>query len=150
MVFPLFIFFPNPQFLYSYPSSHFPPKWITKYHVNIQLSTKVCHILTKKSLSPFTFSFFPFLFFLLLHFVPHCLIIHFFPQHHSPTPSHSILKNIYPCNTWKGKLTLKEFSKFVKLFESRSSNVRIAVQREDVNLVFVVIIDIPKRRTSNE
>ena len=41
-----------------------------KCHVTIQLSTKVCHIFTKKNTYPF---------FLLFHFVTHCLIFHFFP-----------------------------------------------------------------------
>ena len=63
-----------------------------KCHVNIQWSTEVCHILTKKSLSPFPFLLFPFPFFLLF---PHCLIFHFFPrQHFYSPPSHSIFQNI--------------------------------------------------------
>ena len=47
-----------------------------KCHVNIQLSIKVCHILTKKHSPtfPFFLSRFPFHFFLLFHCVPHYLI----------------------------------------------------------------------------
>ena len=73
----------------------------------MQLSTKVCHILTKKKhFPPFPFPFFllfhfvpplfPFPSFLLLYFVPQWLIFHFFPRHQPP--NHSILQNIYPYN----------------------------------------------------
>ena len=51
-----------------------------KCYVDLQLSTKVCHI--------FPFSSFSF-FFLTASF-------HFFPRHHPPPPNHSILQNIYP------------------------------------------------------
>ena len=67
----------------------------------LRWSTVVCIILTKKSRSPFSFSsfsfpLFPFPFFLLFHFVPHCLIFHFFsPAPFPPPPGHSILHNIY-------------------------------------------------------
>ena len=68
-----------------------------KCHVSIQLSTIVCHILTKKITLPFSFSSFPFPLFPSFSFcysLPHFL---FFPGN-IPPPSHSILQNIYP---WK-------------------------------------------------
>ena len=61
--------------------------------VDIQLSTKVCHILKKNHFLPFPFLLFPF---------PFCLSFLIFSQHHSPPPSsHSILQNIYPCGIFK-------------------------------------------------
>ena len=74
-------FFPKSSVFIFFPSSQFSP-WIMKCNVNIQLSTKVCHILTNKITLPlFLFFFFlsPFSFplFLLFNFVPHCLILIF-------------------------------------------------------------------------
>ena len=55
-----------------------------KCHVNIKLSTKVCHTLTKKSLSLFSFSSFSFPFFPSFSFCSSLLHFSFFPRHHSP------------------------------------------------------------------
>ena len=42
---------------------------------------------------------FPFPFFLLFHFVPHCLIFHFFPRHHFPPPLAIVFCTINTHNT---------------------------------------------------
>ena len=69
-----------------------------KCHVNIRWSTEVCIILTKKSLSPFSFSSFSFPLFPSFSFCSPLPHFSFFPRHHSPPPGHSILHNIYPWN----------------------------------------------------
>ena len=79
-----------------------------KCHVNIQLSTKVCHILTKKNHTP-PFLRFPFPFFLLFHFVPHCFIfLFFFPGTIPPPPLAIVFCKISTpvptCNVGKRKL----------------------------------------------
>jgi len=72
----------------------------------LRWSTVVCIILTKKSRSPFSFSsfsfpLFPFPFFLLFHFVPHCLIFHFFSPAPFPPPLAIVFCTIYtPVRTW--------------------------------------------------
>ena len=55
------------------------------------------HISTKKSLSSFSFSSFSFPLFHSFLFCSLLLSFHFFSEHHSPPPSHSILQNICPC-----------------------------------------------------
>ena len=66
-----------------------------KCHVNIQLSTEVCHILTKKSLSPFSFSSFSFPLFPSFSFCSSLPHFSFFSPAPFPPPLAIVFCTIY-------------------------------------------------------